>query len=144
MDIRRTVVVFDAADLGAESAFWAGLLGGRVVAEDDWHSVIDPGDRWVIGIQLAPDHVPPEWPDGNPQQVHLDLHIDDPVSAHAEAMALGARLLHAADDLTARQGHQVYADPAGHPFCLGWGHPDDETLRRIVRARSTVGGSDPR
>jgi hypothetical protein len=41
MEIMRRVVVFDAADLAAESTFWAGMLGGRVVAEDDWHSVID-------------------------------------------------------------------------------------------------------
>jgi hypothetical protein len=27
------------------------------------------------------------------------------------------------------EGHRVYADPAGHPFCIGWGHPDDEAMR---------------
>ena len=133
MKITRRVIVFDAADLPAESAFWAGMLGGRVVAEDDWHSVVDADGRWVIGVQLAPDHVPPHWPDGNPQQVHIDLHVDDFASAHATATALGARLLQAADDLTAAQGNQVYADPAGHPFCLGWGQPDDDTIRRYVR-----------
>ena len=132
----RRVVVFDAADLAAESAFWAGMLGGQVVGEDDWHSVIDAEERWVIGIQLAPNHVPPDWPDGNPQQVHLDLHVENFASAHAEAIALGARLLQAADDLDAEQGHQVYADPAGHPFCLGWGQPDDDAIRRFIRSRS--------
>jgi len=35
-----------------------------------------------MGIQLAPDHVPPEWPDGTPQQIHLDLHVEDLASAH--------------------------------------------------------------
>jgi hypothetical protein len=133
MRIVRRVIVFDAADLHAESAFWAGMLGGRVVAEDDWHSVVDADGQWVIGVQLAPDHVPPDWPDGNPQQVHLDLHVDDFTNAHATAIALGARLLQAADDLTAAQGNQVYADPAGHPFCLGWGQPDDDAIRRYVR-----------
>jgi hypothetical protein len=131
MNIMRQVVVFDAADLAAESAFWAGMLRGRVLTDDAFHCVFDPDGRWVIGVQLAPEHVPPDWPDGNPQQVHLDLHVDDPVSAHAEAIALGAHLLQA-DDLTAAEGHQVYADPAGHPFCLGWGHPDDETVRQIL------------
>jgi hypothetical protein len=29
MRIRRQIVVFDAADLAAESSFWAGLLGAR-------------------------------------------------------------------------------------------------------------------
>jgi len=135
MKIMRQVVVFDAAELAAESAFWAGMLGGRVVPDDRWHSVFDAEDRWVIGVQLAPDHVPPDWPDGNPQQVHLDLHVHDIASAHAEAVALGARLLLAAEDLSAAEGHQVYADPAGHPFCLGWGHPDEEAVRRFLRGR---------
>ena len=123
MKIARQVVVFDAADLATESAFWAGVLGGRVVADDDygWHSVIDADGHWRIGVQLAPDHIPPDWPHGAPQQIHLDLHVDDPASAHDEVVALGARLLQPAD-LAAAEGHQVYADPAGHPFCIGWGH----------------------
>ncbi|CAN5305062.1 hypothetical protein BH24ACT9_BH24ACT9_15290 [soil metagenome] len=35
MKIARQIIVFDAADLNAESSFWAGLLGGTVDAEDD-------------------------------------------------------------------------------------------------------------
>jgi hypothetical protein len=136
MRLMRHVVVFDAADLAPESAFWAGMLDGRVLADDGWHSVVDADGRWVIGVQLAPDHVAPDWPDGNPQQVHLDLHIDDLTSAHSQAIALGARLLQAADDLAAAEGFQVYADPAGHPFCLGWGHPDAEAVRRILSRSS--------
>lgn len=132
MKITRKVVVFDAADLPSESGFWAGMLGGRVLGDDQFHCVFDAEDRWVVGVQLAPGHAPPEWPDGNPQQVHLDLHVDDPVAAHTEAIALGARLLQAADALTSSEGHQVYADPAGHPFCVGWGHPDNEAIRRIL------------
>lgn len=123
MRIERQIVVFDASDLAAESAFWAGVLGGRVVAEDDWHSVVDRAGEWRIGVQLAPDHVPPDWPGNDPgQQVHLDLHVEDIRSAHDEVMALGARLLQSFPDLDAPEGFQVYADPAGHPFCLGWGH----------------------
>jgi hypothetical protein len=66
MRIRRQIVVFDAADLAAESSFWAGLLGGTVEADDDWHSVVVDGE-WRLGVQLAPNHVPPDWPDGTPQ-----------------------------------------------------------------------------
>jgi hypothetical protein len=29
----------------------------------------------------------------------------------------------------------VYADPAGHPFCIGWGHPSPAALAAIVAAR---------
>ena len=131
----RQVIVFDAADLHAESAFWAGILGGRVFEDDTWHSVTDAEGEWRVGVQLAPGHVPPDWPDGTPQQVHLDLHVDDARAAHDEAMALGARLLQPAIDLGADEGYQVYADPAGHPFCIGWGHPSREALAAFVTER---------
>jgi hypothetical protein len=130
----RTVVVFDAADLRAESTFWAGMLDGHVFDDATLHTVIDAAGEWRIGVQLAPQHTPPDWPNGAPQQVHLDLHVDDPAKAHEQAMRLGARVLQS-DDLTRDEGHQVYADPAGHPFCIGWGHPSRETLAAYVKKR---------
>ncbi len=121
MDIRYQVVVLDAADLAAVSGFWAGVLGGSVDAEDDWHMVLDRGGTPRIGVQLAPNHVRPEWPDGaQQQQLHLDLWVTDFEAAHDEVIDLGATLLQEASDLTAEEGFQVYADPAGHPFCLCW------------------------
>jgi hypothetical protein len=51
-----------------------------------------------VGVQLAPDHVPPDWPDGSPQQIHLDLWVDDIDADHKEVMSLGATLLQAAED----------------------------------------------
>ena len=119
MQITRQILVFDAADLASESSFWAGVLEGTVDTEDDWHMVNVDGEP-RMGIQLAPNHVRPEWPDGSPQQAHLDLYVDDVKAAHDEVVALGATLLQAADDLDSREGFQVYADPAGHPFCLCW------------------------
>lgn len=135
MKIVREVIVFDAANLRAESTFWAGILGGHVFEDEAWHSVIDAAGNWRIGVQLTPNHVPPDWPDGMPQQVHLDLHVDDPRAAHEEAIALGARLLQPSRDLDADEGHQVYADPAGHPFCVGWGHPSQAALTALVAER---------
>ena len=121
MKITRQIIVFDAADLAAESAFWAGLLGGTVKVGDNWHDVSVDGE-WRLSVQLAPNHVPPDWPDGTPeQQMHLDLGVDDLTAAHERAIVLGARLLKPADDPTAAEGFEVYADPAGHPFCLCWG-----------------------
>jgi glyoxalase superfamily protein len=67
--------------------------------------------------------------------VHLDLHVDDAAAAHERAMSLGARLLKDAADLGADEGHQVYADPAGHPFCIGWGHPSEEAVAAFVAER---------
>ena len=134
MRLIRTVVVFDAVDLPAESAFWAGILDGHVFEDETFHSVIDSAGEWRIGVQLAPKHVPPDWPDGAPQQVHMDLHVEDPKLAHEQAMKLGARLLQSGD-LESDEGHQVYADPAGHPFCIGWGQPSREALATFVRER---------
>lgn len=136
MEMIRDVIVFDAADLEAESVFWAGVLGGNVVRDDDWHSVLDAAGEWRIGVQLAPNHVVPVWPDGpQQQQVHLDLHVEDPRRAHEEAIERGAHLLQAATDLDAEEGHQVYADPAGHPFCIGWGQPTKSRLAAFVAER---------
>ena len=121
VNIKGQLVVFDAADLSSESEFWAGVLGGTVSADDHWHLVTVDGEPRV-GVQLAPNHVPPEWPDGTPQQIHIDLWVDDFKAAHEEVMSLGAKLLKAAEERppTATDNFQVYADPAGHPFCLCW------------------------
>ena len=117
MRIDHQVVVFDAADLAAESSFWAGVLGGTVDAEDDWHMVMVDGEP-RLGVQLAPNHVAPDWPDGTPeQQIHLDLWVDDFEAAHEHVMSLGAKVLKPAESA---DNFQVYADPAGHPFCLCW------------------------
>jgi predicted enzyme related to lactoylglutathione lyase len=120
MKIMHQVVVFDAADLSPESRFWAGVLDGTVDAEDDWHMVLVNGAP-AVGVQLAPNHVPPDWPDGMPQQqIHLDLWVDDFEAAHDKVMSLGAKVLKPAEDTDAPDNFQVYADPAGHPFCLCW------------------------
>jgi Glyoxalase-like domain len=73
-----------------------------------------------IGVQRAPNHVGPDWPHGTPQQMHLDLWVEDPTAAHDLVMSLGARVLKAAEDEDSPDAFQVYADPAGHPFCLCW------------------------
>ncbi|MCU0278365.1 MAG: hypothetical protein MUE31_05685 [Candidatus Nanopelagicales bacterium] len=88
MQIIDIVTVFDAADIDTESAFWTALTEGTVEKETDWHS-IRTADGRRLAVQLAPDHTPPEWPDGSPQQMHVEQF-------------------------------RVYADPAGHPFCLCW------------------------
>jgi hypothetical protein len=139
----RRVVVFDAADLDTESKFWAGIFGGHVFGDDQFHCVISASGEWNVGVQRAPNHVPPEWPDGAPQQVHLDLHVEDPRAAHEVAIGLGARLLQPGD-FDAKAGHQVYADPAGHPFCIGWGHPSREAVATFVTDRLSAEGADPR
>ena len=121
MKINRYVTVLDAADMESVSSFWAGLLDGTVNRDDDWHDVVVDGET-KMAVQLAPDHVKPDWPDGSPQQIHFDIFIDDLDAAHDEVIALGATMIQAAKDPASASGFQVYADPAGHPFCLCWSH----------------------
>jgi len=123
MNVIRRVVVFDASDIEAESSFWAGLLGGEVHRDGDWHSVLVDGD-WVLGVQRAPNHVAPEWPSGpQQQQVHLDLHVDDLGEAARLAGDLGGRQLQGArrpaDNPDGNEMFEVWASPAGHPLCFG-------------------------
>jgi predicted enzyme related to lactoylglutathione lyase len=118
--IRHQVVVFDAADVDEEAAFWAGVLDGEIDVDDGWRMVIVDGQPRV-GVQHAPDHVPPDWPTGSPkQQIHVDLWVDDIDEAHDRVMSLGARLLKEVEPSDELDAFQVYADPAGHPFCLCW------------------------
>lgn len=121
MRFSRQVIVLDAANIEEVAQFWAALLEGKVQRSDeDWYEIELDGD-YPVAIQRVVDHVPPQWPDGQPQQIHLDFFVDDIRSEHARVLELGAEFLKASSDLDASTGFQVYADPAGHPFCLCWG-----------------------
>ena len=52
--------------------------------------------------------------------MHLDLTVDDFITAHERAVALGATPLSpvSAPEPDKTSGFRVYADPVGHPFCL--------------------------
>jgi hypothetical protein len=121
MRARLHHLIVDCPDPRALAAFWSALLDQPITYESDDFVVVASSDRASgLGFQLAPDHRAPTWPDpAVPQQLHLDVMVEDPATAGPEALALGAR--HLAGD--------VYADPAGHPFCLitrpGWAPPLD-------------------
>lgn len=121
MTLSRQIVVLDTADTETTATFWAGVYDGVVVRSDtDWYE-IKVGEEYPMAIQLVEHHVPPAWPDGQPQQVHLDFFVDDLEAEHERVTGLGAKLLKASSNPAAATGFQVYADPAGHPFCLCWG-----------------------
>jgi hypothetical protein len=111
-------VVLDCPDPLALAGFYARLLGWAepVVEHEGWVTLAGPGSGPTIDFQLATDYLPPTWPDPTrPQMLHLDLKVADLASAAQHAVAVGARPL----DLSAEHPtFQVYADPAGHPFCL--------------------------
>jgi catechol-2,3-dioxygenase len=110
---RLSSVVFDCRDPHGLARFYSELLGLPVTRVDgDW---VDIGDGQArMSFQHAPDHQPPRWPDpAFPQQVHLDIRVSDIDAAEATVLALGAMRLPSTEP-----GFRVYADPAGHPFCL--------------------------
>jgi catechol 2,3-dioxygenase-like lactoylglutathione lyase family enzyme len=122
-------VVLDTTDARALAEFYRELLGYRYRPGDE---TPDPrGDDWLVlrddagGNRIACQQVPElpaaTWPDGpHPQQLHLDLTVPSVAELdrqHERALALGARLL--ADRSTdPEEPLRVYADPAGHPFCV--------------------------
>src|SRR5258707_4412090 len=112
-------VVLDCPDPRSLAAFYAELVGGTVKGEDDtWVELQRDGAR-ELSFQLAPDHQPPVWPDPTrPQQFHLDIAVPraEMDTAESQVLALGATLLEG--DLNGTRNWRVYADPAGHPFCL--------------------------
>jgi hypothetical protein len=110
-------VVLDCPDPRALAGFYAEVLGGTVEGDDDWIDLRLPdGQPLTLAFQAAPGHVPPKWPaPDDSQQFHLDLTVEDMDAAEKEVLALGAKALDAEDR---KRNWRVYADPAGHPFCL--------------------------
>jgi predicted enzyme related to lactoylglutathione lyase len=107
-------IVIDCADPAALAAFYGAML--------DWKIEISPGHADVraeygdcISFQQVEGYTPPIWPGQDvPQQMHLDVIVDDLDAAEAAVLDLGAT----------KHQHQpgtsfrVFLDPDGHPFCL--------------------------
>jgi catechol 2,3-dioxygenase-like lactoylglutathione lyase family enzyme len=117
---RRHHVILDCPDPPALATFYSRLLGEPVTYRDDDFVVVSTSDRASgLAFQRAPDHRAPTWPDpAIPQQLHFDVMVEDVAAAATAVLALGATRL---------AGDDVFADPAGHPFCLirrpGWAPP---------------------
>ena len=113
-------VIVDCPDPLALAGFYAELLGEPITYRSEDFVVVAASDTSSgLAFQRAPGHRPPTWPDpAVPQQMHLDVMVEDVAAAGPLVLALGATKL---------AGDDVYADPAGHPFCLirrpGWASP---------------------
>ncbi|MEN8655668.1 VOC family protein [Streptomyces sp. 21So2-11] len=109
-------VVLDCPDPEALARFYAELLGGEPRTDSEGWVDLAGHEGTPLAFQEAPGFVPPQWPapDGS-QQFHLDLTVEDLDAAEERVIALGAKPLDATDRA---RTFRVYADPAGHPFCL--------------------------
>jgi len=117
-DPRTTLmgVMLDCPDAEVLSAFYSELLGKPVTYQADGMAMIgDEGQQPVLFQQIS-DYQAPRWPDPTrPQQLHLDVEVEDVEVAEPPTLALGATRLPGEGD-----NWRVYADPAGKPFCLVW------------------------
>ncbi|WP_433361722.1 VOC family protein [Actinoplanes sp. CA-142083] len=117
-------VIIDCPEPLALAAFYSELLGRPITYSDDDFAVVSLDNRTSgLAFQRSGDQRPATWPDpAIPQQIHLDVMVDDQAVAHERVLALGATAL--------AGGDHVYADPAGHPFCLiprpHWAPPVEE------------------
>jgi hypothetical protein len=114
---RLVRVVIDCADPPPLARFWGALLDMPRTIEDSPDRIViaREDDRLpMIGLHRVPDYQPPHWPDPEyPPQMHFDIGFDDRAGKERLALGLGGTRL-------PPQGGScpVYADPAGHPFCL--------------------------
>jgi len=127
--IRLSGVTVNAPDALQLARFYADITGGSAEGEATWARVTGPGGE--IGFQQVADFRPPTWPDGEvPMHLHLDFLVDDLAATEARVLAAGATRF----DTQPNDDHcLVYADPAGHPFCL--------TLWDGDRAAQSVGST---
>jgi hypothetical protein len=110
-------VVIDCPDPVVLADFWSGLLGMPERVEETADRIViarSDGRLPMIALQRVEDYRAPRWPDPSyPSQLHLDVFSDDRAEREQLALRLGASKV-------PPQGGScpVYADPAGHPFCL--------------------------
>lgn len=114
-------VVLDCPDDVELARFYRAVAGGEIDRPDRRWSL---GGGWstlhldggvVLCFQRVEGYQAPAWPDpARPQQFHLDFGVPDLGEAEEKVLAAGAELLEA----TEGRSWRVYADPAGHPFCL--------------------------
>jgi catechol 2,3-dioxygenase-like lactoylglutathione lyase family enzyme len=126
--------VLDCADPRATAEFYRQMFGlqyrpGDEVPPDgqpdengqDWLVLLRPDGARSLAFGRADDLAETTWPEpGVPQQMHLDTSVPSVAELerqHERALALGARLRFDRTD-DPDEPLRVYADPAGHLFCI--------------------------
>ncbi|MCI4063521.1 VOC family protein [Micromonospora sp. R77] len=127
-------VVLDCTDARALAEFYRSLLGlvyrpgdeppeaGRPDERGrDWLVLRTPDGTPQIAFQQVDQLPAASWPEGPvPQQLHLDLtvaSVEELRVQHDRVLRLGGQLLRDRID-DPEEPLRVYADPAGHPFCV--------------------------
>ena len=108
-------LVIDCPDAGALATFYGALLGWGVKADPDWAEIRPDDGSNCISFQQVEGYRAPEWPSQTvPQQMHLDLMVEDLDEGEKAVIELGGTKADTQPGTTFR----VFLDPASHPFCL--------------------------
>jgi catechol 2,3-dioxygenase-like lactoylglutathione lyase family enzyme len=115
---RLSGIALECPDPAALAAFYRDVTGWPIVyTSPEWYSIGEGADAELhLSFQLAPDFQPPTWPDpASSMQFHLHVRVPDLDTAEQAVLELGAtKSAHQPYPDTSR----VFADPAGHVFCL--------------------------
>lgn len=126
--------VIDAVDVRGVGEFWRELMGWRYrkgdeppgegepdTAAQEWLVLCDESGRARLAVQPVDELPAPTWPaPGVAQQMHLDLMVgskEELAEQHDRVLRLGGAVLEDRRD-DPRESLIVFADPAGHPFCI--------------------------
>lgn len=114
---RLQCLVIDCQDPDGLGRFYESLLGlKRIEDTPDWVTLAGADGSMSVALQKVEAYSPPKWPNPtSPQQMHVDVLVDNLDKAEVQVLGLGAKLLDGSDKPI---GFRVYADPEGHPFCL--------------------------
>ena len=120
-------VVLDCEDLRGLANFYRDLFG---MTYPKGHETPEEGEDWLnlrgadgfdLAFQKVDKLVVSTWPDPVvPQQLHLDASVPDGESLQKQrdrVLSLGGRVLYDRFD-DPEEPLYVFADPAGHPFCI--------------------------
>lgn len=124
--------VLDTTDVRGLAEFYRELLGLHYRPGDeppadgstddaDWLVLVGEGEKRMLAFQQVERLERTTWPEPDvPMQLHLDMTVPDVEALERQrlrAEALGAELrLDRSDDPD--EPLYVFADPAGHPFCI--------------------------
>ena len=112
---RNPGIVIDCPDAALLADFYATLLDWDTTVEDGWVDIQPADGSSCISFQQVESYSAPVWPgQEHPQQMHLDVVVDNLDAGEAGVLGLGAVKAELQPGTTFR----VFLDPAGHPFCL--------------------------
>jgi len=134
----RTLSV-TCADADATAHFYSELLGWDINERGDidpdtgrsgWVTLRNPTGDIALAFGAHDWYQPPVWPERPGEQtmmMHFEIAVDDVPASVECGLAAGGTIAPWQSPDRARDGLCVMLDPAGHPLCLFYDGPPDES-----------------